>query len=100
MAALEVDGLQPDNYDDVGRDEVLYGIVMEYFPDCQRIDMKMATLHLADLLARTFKMILDAGVIHNDIDERNIMRVRESGKARVSWIDFSSAWSGVEFLST
>lgn len=94
------DGLQPDNYEDVDRDELLYGIVMEYFPDCQQIDMKRADLRLADLLALTFQMIMDAGVIHNDIDERNIMIVRESGKARVVWIDFSSAWSGVEFLST
>lgn len=93
------DGGKPDDYDHVDRNEILYGLVMEYFDDCQEIDMKRADIKLAEVLGQTFERILDAGVIHNDIEERNILLVRESNSVRIVWIDFSSAWSGEIYLN-
>lgn len=94
------DGNQVDFYGVHDRDEILYGIVMEYFEDFQEIEMRKADLHTAELLGKTFERILDAGVIHNDIEERNILLVRESGNVRIVWIDFSCAWSGTIYLAT
>ena len=94
------DGEQPDNYSMVNREEILYGLFMDYFEDCQEIDMKRATLHLAEVVGKTLGMIHEAGVIHNDIAERNILLVREDGRVRVVWIDFSCAWTGRQFEHT
>ena len=88
------DGNQPDNYDIHDREETLYGLFMEYFEDCQEIELRRATLHLAEILGRALDMIHAAGVVHRDLAERNILLVRESGTVRVVWIDFSCAWSG------
>jgi tRNA A-37 threonylcarbamoyl transferase component Bud32 len=94
------DGNQPDNYFTVNREEQLYGIFMDYFEDCQEIELRRGTLRLAEVLGKTLEVIHEAGVIHNDLAERNILLVRESGKVRVVWIDFSCAWSGRQFERT
>ena len=94
------DGLQPDTYAVGQRDEILYGLFMEYFEDCQEIVLRRGTLRLAEILAQTLEIIHEAGVIHNDIAERNILLVREAGKVRVVWIDFSCAWVGRQFQGT
>ena len=94
------DGNQPDNYSVVKRDETLYGLFMEYFEDCQEIELRRGTLRMAEVLAETLEIIHEAGVIHNDIAERNILLVREAGKVRIVWIDFSCAWSGPQFQGT
>ena len=87
------DGKQP-NKDGDDKNEVIYGLVMEFFEDCQQIDMRRVDLRVADVLARSFERILHAGVVHNDVEERNILLVREGGLHRVVWIDFSCSWSG------
>ena len=91
------DGEQHGDYHEYDQDEILDGLVMEYFEDCREIDMKKADIHLAVALGETLQRIHDAGVVHNDIEERNILLVRESGKIRIVWIDFSCAWSGPDF---
>jgi hypothetical protein len=90
------DGDQPsyEEWDLKGQEQVLYGLVMEYFDDCQEIKLWKANVPLVKALGQSFERILDAMVIHNDIYERNILLVRESGKVRVVWIDFSCAWTG------
>ena len=94
------DGEKPDNYLKVDREEILYGLFMDYFEDCQELELKRATLRLAEVIGKTLEMIHEAGVIHRDIAERNILLVRESGKLRVVWIDFSCAWTGRQFERT
>lgn len=94
------DGNQPDNYSTVNKNETLYGLFMDYFEDCQEIDLKRGTLRLAEVLGKTLTIIHEAGVIHNDLAERNILLVRESGKVRIVWIDFSCAWTGRKFERT
>jgi serine/threonine protein kinase len=91
------DGAQPDDYSYVDRDETLYGLVMEYFEDCEEIDLKRVDLHTIEMLGKTLDLIQEAGVIHRDYEERNILLVREAGKVRIVWIDFSCAWSGKIF---
>jgi len=88
------DGNQPDDYEMYNRNEIIFGLFMEFFEDCQQIDMRRVDLRIADVMARSFERILYSGVIHNDIEERNILLVREGGFLRVVWIDFSCAWSG------
>ena len=94
------DGEQPDDYEYVKKDEMLYGLVMDYFEDCREIDMKMVDMHLAEILGETLKLIHKGGIVHGNIEERNILLVRESAKTRVVWIDFSNAWAGPMFKGT
>jgi len=88
------EGKQPADYQFGLGDEILYGLVMEYFEDCEQIDMAKVGLGTAERLAHTISLIHQAGVQHNDIDERNILLVREDGTVRIVWIDFSCAWTG------
>ena len=85
------DGEQPEY---TNPDEILYGIVMEFFEDCEELDLRRLTLPLAEVIARALRQIHEARVLHNDLAERNILLVRESGQIRVVWVDFSCAWSG------
>jgi serine/threonine protein kinase len=94
------DGEQSDDYEYVKRDEMLYGLVMDYFEDCREIDMKMTDMYLAEMLGETLKLIHEGGVVHRNIEERNILLVRESGKTRIVWIDFSNAWAGPMYKGT
>jgi hypothetical protein len=91
------DGKQHGDYHGYDRNEILHGLVMEFFEDCRQLDLKKADLRLADALAESLERIHEAGVVHNDIEERNILLVRESGTVRVVWVDFSCAWSGPEY---
>lgn len=93
------DGQQP-TYGRHNRDEILYGLVMEYFEDCEEINMRKADVYMAEMLGRSLEMIHDAGVLHRDIEERNILLVREAGTVRIVWIDFSCAWSGEVYQET
>lgn len=70
---------------------------MEYFEDCRPLDLSVADLSLAEQLGKTLEQIHQSGVVHRDIEERNILLVREAGKVRVVWIDFSSSWSGPQY---
>jgi len=94
------DGAQPDDYNEHDRDEILYGIVMEFFEDCQEIDMRKADIRTAQVLAQSLERIHEALVVHRDIEERNILVLREAGKQRIVFIDFSSAWLGFAFKPT
>jgi len=73
---------------------------MEYFEDCEHVNLRKASLRLAEVLGRTLEMIHEAGVVHGDIAERNVLLVREGSIVRVVWIDFSCAWSGPQYLPT
>jgi serine/threonine protein kinase len=94
------DGNQPDNYSSCDKDEQLYGLVMEYFEDCEPINLKKVSLHLAKAIGNGLERIHSAGVVHRDIAERNLLLVRENGHSRVVWIDFSCSWSGPQFTRT
>jgi len=88
------DGNQPDDYNIFDSEEILYGLVMDYFEDCEPLDLRKVDIHIAELLSSTLSLIHQAGVQHNDIAERNILLVREDGTVRIVWIDFSCAWTG------
>jgi hypothetical protein len=94
------DGNQLDDYDTYDREETMYGLFMEYFEDCREIELRRASIHLAEVLGQTLEMIHEAGVVHNDLAERNILLVRDSEGVRIVWIDFSCAWSGKGFERT
>lgn len=90
----EWDGQQPDDYEYVDREEILCGIVMEYFEDFQEIDMKRADIHMAEKLLQILELMENVGVLHRDVAERNILLVREADKTRIVFVDFSCAWAG------
>jgi hypothetical protein len=94
------DGNQPDDYTLHDRDEMLYGIFMEYFEDFEAVNLSKASVRLAEVMGQTLEMIHGTGVVHGDIAERNILLVRENGMVRVVWIDFSCAWAGRQYLDT
>lgn len=89
-------GARTPHRNDAYEKEVLCGLVMEWFEDYEEIKLEGATLRMLEILADTLRMIHRAGVVHRDIEERNILLVRdpETKRARIVWIDFSSAWSG------
>ena len=91
------DGLERDDPMSRDREEILGGLVIEYFEDCRPLDLRFADLWLAEQVGRSLERIHQGGVVHNDIEERNILLVREAGKVRVVWIDFSSSRSGRRF---
>jgi serine/threonine protein kinase len=94
------DGNQPDEDTELDRKEELYGLVMEYFQDCESINLRRVNLRMAEVIGGTLEMIHSACVVHRDIAERNVLLVREDGQSRVVWIDFSCAWSGQEYTRT
>jgi hypothetical protein len=95
MPRWKWDGLQPDDYERVDRDEVIAGLMIEYFEDCRELNLKTASVNLVVNVARALEKIHEGGVLHRDIAERNILLVRDAGKTRVVWIDFSCAWTGI-----
>jgi serine/threonine protein kinase len=94
------DGDQTDDDTDHDRNEELYGLVLEYFRDCESINLRRVSLRMAEVLGGTLEMIHNACVVHRDIAERNVLLVREDGQSRVVWIDFSCAWCGPEYTRT
>jgi tRNA A-37 threonylcarbamoyl transferase component Bud32 len=94
------DGNQPDNYHCRDKNEELYGLMMEYFPDAIRPNLRRVTLRLAEVIGNALERIHSARVVHRDIADRNLLLVRENGRSRVVWIDFSCSWCGPEFLET
>jgi serine/threonine protein kinase len=95
------DGEEPGIYfSEDERNEKLYGIVMEYFADCRQLNLGIASLQLAERVGEALDKIHEGGVVHRDLAERNILLVRESGRWRVVWIDFSCAWSGKQYEPT
>ena len=78
-------------------EEWLYGLVMEWFEDSQEIDLRKGNLRLAEVLGQGLERIHEAMVAHRDIEPRNILLTRQSGKLRVVWLDFSSAWCGTQY---
>ena len=87
---------EDDEEDDEENETLVGGIVMEWFEGCQRVKFERMKVPMLQVLGQTLKRILDAGVAHRDIEERNILLVRDPQTAtfRLVWIDFSEAWSG------
>jgi hypothetical protein len=83
-------GIESDSDDGV----ILYGLVMEFFDDCREVDFSKIGVTTAEAIGRALKRIHDGRVAHSDIAERNVLLVRQAGKIRVVWIDFSCAWVG------
>lgn len=81
----EEDGDEHDN-------EIYYGIVMEYFENFREVDFESIDLPTAMAVARALNRIHEARIYHGDMEERNILLVRESRVVRAVWIDFSCAW--------
>jgi len=73
-------------------ERILHGLVMEFFEDCYEIEFSKLTVPMAVEVARALRNIHKAHVYQGDMQERNILIVRESGKVRPVWIDFSCAW--------
>jgi Lipopolysaccharide kinase (Kdo/WaaP) family len=73
-------------------DKVYYGIVMEYFDDYQELDWSRLDIPTAEAVGRALTRVHSARVMHGDMEERNILLVRESGSVRVVLIDFTCAW--------
>ena len=94
------EGRTPEESIPTDGDELLFGLVMECFEDCETLHIRRATVPILKELSKGFARIHAAGVVHRDLDERNILLVRKKGITRVVWIDFSSAWWGFDFLPT
>ena len=74
-------------------DEKLYWLVMEFFEDCRPISYESLDIPTAEAVCHGLSKIHEARVRHGDLQEQNILLVREGrGSARVVWIDFSCAW--------
>lgn len=73
-------------------DEVYFGIVMEYFEDFREVEFDRIDLKTAEAVANALNRIHEARIMHGDMEERNILLVRESKIVRAVWIDFSCAW--------
>jgi len=71
---------------------IYYGIVMEYFDDFRELDYSKLDWQVGEAVARALSRIHEARILHGDIAERNILLVRESGKVRPVWIDYSCSW--------
>ena len=65
---------------------------MEYFDDYRELDFSRVDIPTAEAVGRALIRIHEARVMHGDMEERNIILVRESGSIRAVWIDFSCAW--------
>jgi len=72
--------------------QVLHGLVMEYFPDCVEVEYSLFDIPTFKEMLEGLRRIHKGRVRHGDLKEDNILLVREQGKVRVVWIDFSCAW--------
>jgi serine/threonine protein kinase len=100
MPRWKWDGEQPGDYKALDRNEMIYGLMMEYFPNCREMDLGTASLELVQKVGLALDRIHEGGVVHRDIEERNILLVPEGGKTRIVWIDFSCAWTGKAYRPT
>lgn len=66
-----------------------YGILMEWLEGAERLSPQNVTMQHAITLVRGLSKIHDAGVLHFDTFDRNILVI--PGSRRAVWIDFSSA---------
>ena len=66
-----------------------YGILMEWLEGAERLNSQNVTFDHAITLVRGLSKIHDAGVLHFDTFERNILVI--PGSKRAVWIDFSCA---------
>lgn len=66
-----------------------YGILMEWLDGAERLNSRNVTIDHAITLVRGLSKIHDAGVLHFDAFERNILVI--PGSKRAVWIDFSCA---------
>jgi len=73
-------------------EEMYYWLVLEYFEDCRSISFDKLDIPTAEALCCSVIRIHEARVLHEDLQERNILLVKEGGSARVVLIDFSCAW--------
>jgi serine/threonine protein kinase len=72
-------------------DPILHGLVMEFFENCREIQWSQVKVSMALHIARALRNIHKAHIIHGDMDESNLLVVREADKIRPVWIDFSCA---------
>lgn len=72
--------------------EIRYGIIMEWFDDYQEVDYGTLDIRTAEALGHAIDRIHAAKVMHDDLEEGNILLVHESGKSRLVIIDFSCCW--------
>jgi hypothetical protein len=73
-------------------DENYYGIVMEYFDDFREVDFEKLDVDTAIAVVKALTRIHQARIRHGDLQEQNILLVRQAGIVRIVWIDFSCAW--------
>jgi hypothetical protein len=76
---------------DATGDEIWYGIAMEYFEDFRELQFEKIDAVTAEAVARALNRIHEARIRHGDMQEQNILLVRENGVVRAVWIDFSCA---------
>src|ERR1700737_1659205 len=93
-------GDQPEASDTYGLEseepaEIYYGLVMEYFDDFKELEFDCIDVSTAKAVAYALIRIHEARVMHEDLAERNILLVRQSGAIRVVLVDFSCSWVNV-----
>ena len=71
---------------------LLYGLVMEWFEDCQQVEFSTLDIPTAEAIGRALDRVHAARVMHGDLQGQNILLVREHKAVRVVLIDFSVAW--------
>lgn len=72
--------------------EIRYGLVMEWLDVDHEVDFATLDIRTAEVLGHAIDQIHTAKVLHDDLQEGNILLVRESGKLRLVIIDFSCCW--------
>jgi len=73
-------------------EEMYYWLVLEYFEDCRTIRFDKLDIPTAEALCRSVRRLHEGRVLHEDLQERNILLVKEGDSVRVVLIDFSCAW--------
>lgn len=73
-------------------------VLIEYIPDMQPIDLSNFSLQYLRQLSHILEEIHLAGILHGDSKPRNMMISRD--RDRVLWVDFNSAQTFSEALST
>jgi hypothetical protein len=68
-----------------------YTLVMEYFEDFQRLQWDRLDVTTSIVVGQAIARYLQAKVLHNELNEKNILFVREDRSLRVVIIDFAHA---------
>lgn len=76
------------------KDGMFYGILLEWLEGAERLSSQNMTLDNVVDFIRGLAQIHNAGILHNDIFERNMLVIPATKRA--VWVDFSCSKMGAE----